>query len=255
MKYEEYTGDGRRPRSSAQIESDVEEIRSEISHTLAELEAKFSPGQLIDRIIDRAKGAGGETGHFFQNLGATLRDHPIPVLLIGTGIASLLMAERQPRRRELGGMEGERDRFAEEKERAAEKAGELRERVSGKAGELREKAGEKAGELREKAGEKAGELRGKAGELREKAGEKAGELRERTGQMVREHPLVLIGLGLALGAAVGAGMPMTATERRMVKPIRREVEEHAGEVAEGIGVKAPEPSKEPPKEPPKEPLI
>jgi hypothetical protein len=81
-------------RSSAEIERDVERTRASVAGTLDELRNRLNPSQLVDQAVDQARdylrGSGGTD--FVRNLGGALRDNPLPVALIGTGIAWLLLS-------------------------------------------------------------------------------------------------------------------------------------------------------------------
>src|SRR5262245_37328633 len=76
------------------IEADIERTRAGISDTLHRIEGKLSPGQLMDQALDFVRGgqlakAGGE---FASNLGSVVRGNPVPLALIGIGIAWLALS-------------------------------------------------------------------------------------------------------------------------------------------------------------------
>lgn len=242
MKYEEYSSNGRaRPSRPADIQSDVEEIRAEMSQTLAELEDRFSLGELVDEVVARIRSVGEGGGDFFKNLGTTVRDHPVPVVLIGAGVASLIWSGRQGKPtegrdlsiREPSGTSSIDERAGHLKERA----GELKGRASERTGELRERAGEfreRASEVKSRVGERAGELRERAGDMRSRAGERASRARERIGgaargasertrRVAKEQPLVLAGIGIALGAIAAAAVPMSRREHETMGAKRDEM--------------------------------
>lgn len=79
--------------SPAQIEREVERTRAEVSGTLDALRQKLSPQQMVDQFAEQAmdylRGSGGT--QFASNLGSQVRDNPLPVLLIGAGVAWLMM--------------------------------------------------------------------------------------------------------------------------------------------------------------------
>jgi ElaB/YqjD/DUF883 family membrane-anchored ribosome-binding protein len=234
MKYQDYitngTARGRRP---AEIDSDLSAIRSEMSETLHLLEDRFSPRAVLEQLFSGARsgvrGAGQGSSEFVGNLGATIRDNPVPVLLLTSGVVSLLAADRsgagrRARRVPLHGetiaddiseirraVEGETG-SASVKERAHEVAGNVNER----AHDLRDRVSERATEL----GERASELRAHAQESRAAARERVRgavqHTRERGSRTLQEEPLVIVGLGLAIGAVLGAGMPVSERERRML---------------------------------------
>jgi hypothetical protein len=220
MKYEEYTTNGNsRTRSPAEIDSDLATIRLEMSETLRSLEDKFSPRALLEQLFSRAQGASHGSSEFVGNLGATIRDNPVPVLLLASGVVSLLASERGARAQGPASSSGEgHGRLESLKSRAHEIADTVRERT-GRIGErthgLREHAGERASEI----GERTGELRQHAQEAgshaRERVRDVVGQARER-GRTLREEPLVIVGLGLAIGAMFGASLPVSERERQIV---------------------------------------
>ncbi|HEX6071209.1 MAG TPA: DUF3618 domain-containing protein [Longimicrobiaceae bacterium] len=71
-------------RSTDRIERDIERTRADMSETIEALERKLSPGELIDELWGRMRG--GETG---SNVADTIRDHPIPLAMMGLGLGWL----------------------------------------------------------------------------------------------------------------------------------------------------------------------
>src|ERR1700756_1871431 len=76
--------------SSAQLEREAEATRGQVAGTLNELRERITPGQLMDQAVDYAKTSGG--GDFVRNLGRQMADNPLPVCLIGAGMAWLMLA-------------------------------------------------------------------------------------------------------------------------------------------------------------------
>ncbi len=234
MKYEEYArGDGeRRRRSPSEIESDVETIRGEMSETLRHIENRFSPRQVLEHLLGGAKRAGGESADFAKNLGSTIRDNPVPILLLAAGVGSLLAAQRR------GGAShgsssvgthrigGELRGRAEE---ASERAGEMAERVREGGERLRERGAQ----ARERAREARDRARERAAGARERVRDATHEARERGTQILNDQPLVVIGLGLTAGAILGATLPMSETEHRRIGPARDRMVQRTKEAARG----------------------
>jgi ElaB/YqjD/DUF883 family membrane-anchored ribosome-binding protein len=223
MKYEQYTGAGegkRRNRSPEEIESDVHEIRSELSQTLQRLEERFSPRAILDQLFSRARGVGQGSGEFVGNVGATVRDNPVPVLLLAAGVASLIASERMSAR-------GRRGQTPVETEEAEGDGGGRIESIKAKAREAKAKARE----ARETVGGLGERARHTGMELSQRMRGRASELRTRGSQTVHEQPLVIIGLGVAVGALLGAGLPVTERERRTFGPSRDRMLSRARDVA------------------------
>jgi hypothetical protein len=73
--------------TSRDVEREADESRAQLSSTLEQLRDRLSPGQIVDELL---QGSGGNASAFMQNLGTSLRDHPVPALLIGAGLTMLL---------------------------------------------------------------------------------------------------------------------------------------------------------------------
>ncbi|WP_207538123.1 DUF3618 domain-containing protein [Sabulicella rubraurantiaca] len=86
-------------KSPAELEREVEQTRNNVSETLDTLREKLRPSQIMDEVMEEAtdwiRGSGGT--EFVSNLGATVRDNPLPVVLIGVGIAWMLLGGRSSR--------------------------------------------------------------------------------------------------------------------------------------------------------------
>lgn len=74
---------------TTRIERDLEETRARLDATIGALQDKLSPGQLLDQSLAYLKDSGG--GEFVHNLKYNVQTHPMPVALIGIGLAWLMM--------------------------------------------------------------------------------------------------------------------------------------------------------------------
>jgi hypothetical protein len=81
-------GDG---RSSAELERDLDRIRTEMDQTISQIEHRLSPNRLIDQALERMRGGPAV---FASNLGRTVRKHPVPTAMFAAGLGWLLLAER-----------------------------------------------------------------------------------------------------------------------------------------------------------------
>lgn len=212
MKYEEYAGGNgkKRPTDASQIESDVEMIRNEMAETLRQIEAKFSPRSLVDEAIEAIRRWREGPSQFARNLGLAIRDNPIPVLLTGIGVVSLLVSQRRGPPAQLG--EGEPSSARRAAGAAQEKLSEVSQRGREGAQEVRRRGREMA----ESTSQRIAQTRGAV----ESAGRRAQDV-------VHEQPLVVVGLGLALGALLAGTIRMGESERRRVEGIRESFEEGA----------------------------
>src|SRR5436853_288023 len=71
------------------MRTEAQLARAQVADTLDELRSRISPGQVVDEIVDYAREGG--IGDFMRNLGNDVRSNPLPVGLIGAGLAWLMM--------------------------------------------------------------------------------------------------------------------------------------------------------------------
>jgi ElaB/YqjD/DUF883 family membrane-anchored ribosome-binding protein len=74
------------------IEADVQQSRHRLNDTLDQLGSKFSPGQMLDEGLDLIQGQAGQLA---KTVGRQVRDNPVPIALIGLGIAWLVVSNRR----------------------------------------------------------------------------------------------------------------------------------------------------------------
>jgi hypothetical protein len=67
-----------------------------VEGTLEAIQERLSPGQIFDQAVAYLRSSGGN--EFLHNFGATVRDNPVPVALLGTGLAWLMLSRPRPRR-------------------------------------------------------------------------------------------------------------------------------------------------------------
>jgi hypothetical protein len=276
-------------KSSAQIEREVEQTRSNVADTLDTLRNKLQPGQMVDQVVgqmsDYVRSSGGT--EFMRNLGSSVRDNPLPVALIGAGIAWLLMSGGRSEPRYAYGYDDADDvaprrigsagrvrmgihdaiagtrQFASD---AAEAVGDAASRATTALGDAASRASAAVSDVVVEASSTVGDaasrlastgagLAGRAGEaadgmrrnVRTYAGQ-AGEYADDGIQRLRQQapsrtlediaeaqPLVFGALGLALGAALGALLPRTEAEDRLMGETRDQMANRLGETArEGL---------------------
>jgi len=293
-------------KSSAQIEREVEQTRNNVADTLDTLRQKLQPGQMVDQVVgqvsDYVRSSGGT--EFMRNLGTSVRDNPMPVALIGAGIAWLLMSggkpaprhaydydDDTPAPRRIGSAGrvrmGMNDAISSAKEFAGdvvEAVGDAASRATAAVSDVASQAGsaigDAMGDARSTASDAASRLASTGSELADRAGEATAGARRtvrsyadqasdyaedgvqrlrgyteqavdyaddgvrrlrRDGpgrsleQIAEAQPLVFGALGLALGAALGAVLPKTEAEDRLMGEARDQVASRLGETArEGL---------------------
>ncbi|MDW6020566.1 DUF3618 domain-containing protein [Mesorhizobium sp. BAC0120] len=250
-------------QSSHDIEHDVEETRARMAETLDELRARMSPGQMLDEVLDYAKGSGG--GRMMQNLGRTLQDNPAPLLVIGAGIAWMMAAAR-PGGRSYSPSTDQR-RFGDGPDRdfraaasdwtggggrewansARDTARRAGEQISDSVSSATDSAVDTAASVRDAAADTAAGVRDAAAGVRDAAAQSMQDMRDtayRTSSaaysnardfassaadMLRDQPFVFGALGVALGAALGAALPETDLEDDLMGEASDAVKQQASE--------------------------
>ena len=81
---------------SEQFEREAEETRWQLTGTLEELRGRLTPGRVLDQVIDYSRNEA--VREFLSNLRREVRENPIPLVLIGTGIAWLMLASSRTSR-------------------------------------------------------------------------------------------------------------------------------------------------------------
>lgn len=241
-------------RSAEQIQRDIQHTRSDMSETLDAIRDKLSPGELLDQALTYFKsnrsgggsGVGETASQWASSLGDTVKQNPVPVALIGAGLAWLMMggssrrtASPEPRAHLYDAYDAPVSRAHDIQEHSGglrERAGEMAsatqerinaagERVGGVAASARERVGGMATSTRERVGDTADRLR-------HQTRQQGGRTKETFNYLRDEQPLVLGALGLALGAALGAGLPPTQREDEFLGETRDQVVHHAQELGE-----------------------
>ena len=79
-------------KPAEQLEREADSARIAVEGTLADLQQRLSPGEMVDRAMDMVKRHGGEFG---DNLLTQVRNNPIPTIIAGVGVAWLMAASKR----------------------------------------------------------------------------------------------------------------------------------------------------------------
>jgi ElaB/YqjD/DUF883 family membrane-anchored ribosome-binding protein len=214
-------------QSSREIERDVEQTRARMTETLDELRARMSPGQILDEVLDYAKGSGGR--RMMHNVGRTLQDNPAPLLVIGAGIAWMMAAARPSAGSDASYLRGDwmarrnerrgdgpnwdfRTSASEAVSSAADSARRTGEQISDSVSAAADAASETYPGVRNAAAQGMHEMRDTANRAGSAAYRSTRDFAGSATNMLRDQPFVFGALGVALGAALGAALPETELE-------------------------------------------
>ncbi len=255
-------------RSSEQIRKEIDATRSEMDSTVDALEDKFSPGQLLDQVTGMFGGSGGTT----SSVTRTLRDNPVPAVLIGTGLAWMTIDsltghddEESYRLRARYGRSGAHldeygepyyaeysseldERHTESKpERAKEKLSDAgdsmkhgwesaKESVSDGAESAKNKMKSGTSSARESLSDAGESMHHTADRIRRKSRRGVRQARLGFWQAMEENPLVVGAAAMAVGLIAGLTVPTTEWEDETMGEVsdqlKHEAKETASEVAE-----------------------
>ncbi|HEX8596175.1 MAG TPA: DUF3618 domain-containing protein [Pseudomonas sp.] len=224
-------------KSPETLEREIDAQRSSIGNIVEALESRFSPGQLVDQALAYAKGNGGE---FFGNLGNTIKANPVPTVLTSVGLLWLMMGQNRTPAPSSGGSSlghlGER--VSDMAHNVTDTLGSARSRIEDTAHRMKDKASDmtdKASHLTSSVSDKLSSVGQRVNMGSHDASDKLqGQARKAQSTfdyMLREQPLALAAIGIALGAAMGAALPSTRKEDQLMGQASDHLTEKARQVA------------------------
>jgi ElaB/YqjD/DUF883 family membrane-anchored ribosome-binding protein len=214
------------------LEREINQTRAEMNETLDSLERKLTAGQLLDQWLKFFGMKGTEIG---SSVGKCLKDNPMPFFLTATGIGWMMFGPSQS-----GSARGERRSYADSdnyerydgNERGiTDRAGEAiskvgdkiqsgvsasRERFAESAESAKEATNRTAAGVKESLGRATENVRGSMNRTAVMAQNQARQARDTFNALLEDQPLILGAVGLAVGAIIGAALPATEQEDRLV---------------------------------------
>ena len=226
-------------KDPATLEREIDQTRANMDRTLGALERKFSPGQLLDQAMSFGRE---HTGDFTSNLAQSVRDNPMPAILTAVGIVWMVASGSRPKASagydyndnyelerdiedhsdsaELDATGDDQGAFS----RIGERARASTEGVLAGAGEkvraVAQGARQKLAGSRQTLASSRGALGSGMRRTTDTAQAQAERVREGFNTLLAEQPLVLGALGIAVGALIGAALPSTEQEDRLLGPVR-----------------------------------
>ena len=232
--------------NTEQLQVDIEETRAEMGQTINEIQARLTPEHLMGQVkqtvrdatlgkvekamdmvsekigdvaepaleaVNRAGNAIKETG---SSVADQVRKHPIPVALIGLGVGMLLIK----RLGKKNGYDGsERPATIEPALKAADSRHLMSKTVS---------------QVRQKANDLASYSTDTISNLSSQAKERGSALGARFGEVLRENPLAIGAVAVAVGTAVGLALPSTTFERKYIGETSEMLVDNVEEAARGV---------------------
>lgn len=193
--------DAESQKDPARLEREIDQQREDISHIVDALENKLSPGQLFDRLISFGKGNGRE---FAQNVGTAVKTNPIPALLTSVGLLWLYASRNEYPPPAAGGSY------------AGAGADDTGPGIADRARELGGQASDAWHDAKAHVADTASRLADTARETGASLEHQTDRVLQGYNQLLRDNPLVLGAIGVAVGALLGAALPPTEPENRLM---------------------------------------
>jgi ElaB/YqjD/DUF883 family membrane-anchored ribosome-binding protein len=202
----------------------------------------MTPGRVLDEVLDYAKEGGGD---LLRGLGRQVSENPMPAALIGAGLVWMMMGNSKSNGSSTPRVNGDGRSKADSFSSAADYGIEMGSDLSTRAGEIGSDIGSRASDaarsVKDTMQSAASSVSDTASMLKERASsayDSVADTANRTKWAVKDaaysvkesavaleesavaatrgifdyckdQPLVLAGLGLAIGAALGAAIPET----------------------------------------------
>jgi ElaB/YqjD/DUF883 family membrane-anchored ribosome-binding protein len=226
-------------RSPQEIERKIQETRRHISETLGAIQERIGPGgELMEGAWEYIRGGGIHTG---KVLVRSMRDHPVPIGLIGVGVTWLVISSSgssgstsmragqrpvQPRHAsqyyegyeaelgyESGGVAGGGNYLGESRNNSNLMRTSNMNISDTSSFSVKERSSEAGHQFGEQASEKMHNLKTSYRQQTNRA-------RRGIQAMVEENPIALVAIGIGLGAFVGAILPTTRREDQLLEEPR-----------------------------------
>jgi hypothetical protein len=238
------TGQDADPETAEKL-GEIEQTRAAMHDTVEEIGDRLAPSTIVqnaketvrDATVGKVEDMADSASQMFSDAGSTaqeagygivetVRRNPIPAALAGIGIAWLVThrASPQPRSWDRAGWS--------ERRRSGPYSSGLDTDDRGMTGSVGAKAGavgEKVGEIGDRVGQKVGQGVDSLSEQAERVGDRVGEVPEEMGYrvhdlseqartLIQDSPLAVGAVAVAVGTALGAALPATSMERRVLRP-------------------------------------
>jgi hypothetical protein len=213
-------------KSAADVEREVEASRGELDRTVEALKDKMTPGELFD---EASRAMGGAGRQVISKLVEQAKENPMPLAVMGLGLAWLMTSTSRPYEpRSFASSASSGPGLGEKVREVGHKATDALFSAKEKLGDAVTSAGEAGRSAAHDLGSATGAAAGRAETYGRQAGRGFMDMLER-------EPLLIGGLAVAVGAAIGAALPSTEAEDRIVGEARdRLVEKGREAMQEGL---------------------
>ena len=245
-----------READPAEIRAEIRETRERMGDTLEQLGERLSPGNLkeqvkqdirdatIGKVENMAQSAADQMGEVRHTVTDTIRENPIPAVMVGVGLGWLLYNAREQGSSRFGGR-GRRTwsgryggRYSDTEYGTGYRGGTGRGSSSAepdvidRAGERASSAQDTADELMERTRQGARNVAGRAQDVAQDIADETRYRARRLEDQFYENPLAMGAAALAVGMTAGLAIPETRRESKLMGGARDRLAHKMREVAE-----------------------
>ncbi|WP_148861244.1 DUF3618 domain-containing protein [Marinobacter fonticola] len=218
-----------------QLQQEADDVRADFEHTVDELMNRFSPGEMVNQAVSKFRNSGDSA--FVHNLSNQIQNNPIPLILAGISLTWLMASSKQPPARASHTSTSSPSSGTS----VSQKAGATKDKLTAatdRAQSSIQGAKEGARDRGHQIADGASELRDRASDASRRTVESARSgfrsARDNYNHLLQEQPLVVGALAIAAGAALGALLPRTPVEDRVMGETSDEQTQGLKQKAEGF---------------------
>ena len=219
-------------KDPARLEREIDQQREDIGHIVDALENKLSPGQMFDRLVNFGKGNGQEV---VQNIANAVKANPVPALLTTVGLVWLYASRNDPAPSPMLG------RFAGTHPGVGASDGQgMMDRARDLGEDVSDSVSSTWNQAKSRVSDTASRLADTAQGARATLQQQTDRAVQGYNHLLRDNPLALGAIGIAIGALLGAALPTTEPENRLMGEASDNLADKAREVVQSGADKARE---------------
>jgi len=242
---------------AVEIRAEIEETRIEMGGTLQELGDRLEPGHLMHQAKENVReatiGRVEQTAKGMSDMVMdTIRRNPIPAAMAGAGLA-LLWANRSSGQnghtadRRYTAYYGTTSSYGQQQPYLYGEQGQgqgIGQKVGDTVGQVGENVGQTVGQIGQNVGQTAGQIGQNvgqtAGQIGQNVGQTVGQVGNQLDRFMQASPLAMGAIALGAGALIGAVLPETPQEQRVLGDASRTVGETVRDTVDQAATKAEE---------------
>lgn len=188
-------------RSSHEIEQDLEGTRRDMHDAVDALEDKLTVGQLLDEVWSRISSGDRSVREMGADAGAVVRNHPIPLALMGLGVAWLAIEKAT-------GSDADTNHDGGDQADGPSTMDKAKDKLSGAA----DVAKDWTGDVSDTGHDLTDRARDGAHQVGEQARRRGTQVKHGFWSAMEEQPLVVGAVAFGLGLASGLATPASSWE-------------------------------------------